>query len=45
MSAPIDTSKYPEQEPEFTTEEVLDFVIMVTGAKVQRTEATVGFAS
>jgi hypothetical protein len=46
MSVPIDASKYPQDEPaEFTAEEVLDFVIMVTGAKVQRTETTIGFAS
>jgi hypothetical protein len=46
MSVPIDVSKYPQDEPdEFTTEEVVDFVIMVTGAKVQRTSIMVGFAS
>jgi hypothetical protein len=47
MSTPIDVSKYPQDEPaEFTVEEVLDFVIMVTGAKVERfAEPSIGFAS
>jgi hypothetical protein len=46
MSTQIDTSKYPQQEPEFTAEEVLDFVIMITGAKVERMEVpSIGFAS
>ncbi len=46
MSVPVDTSKYPEQEAEFTTMEVLQFVVMVTGAKVEFfEEPSIGFAS
>lgn len=46
MSVPIDSSKYPEQEAEFTPMEVIQFVIMVTGAKVEMfEEPQIGFAS
>jgi hypothetical protein len=47
MSIPIDESKYPQDEPaEFTTAEVLAFVIMVTGAKVELfEEPQIGYAS